>query len=75
VIQALRIAWFRFRANFRRRLTGLLTIAVLIGVIGGVALASVAGARRTESSFPTYFASTSPSTVGVFSSSTTRAST
>ena len=68
MIQALRIAWFRFRANFRRRLTGLLTIAVLIGVIGGVALASVAGARRTESSFPTYFASTSPSTVGVFSS-------
>ena len=68
MIQALRIAWFRFRANFRRRLTGLVTIAVLIGAIGGVALASVAGARRTESSFPTYFASTNPSTVGVISS-------
>jgi hypothetical protein len=68
VIQALRIAWFRFRANFRHRFTGLLTIVVLIGTIGGLALASVAGARRTESSFPTYFASTSPSTVGVVSS-------
>ena len=66
--QALRIAWFRYRARFRRRLIGLVTITVLIGAIGGVALASVAGARRTESSFPTYFASTNPSTAAVFSS-------
>ena len=31
----------------------------------GLALASVAGARRTESSFPTYVASTNPSTIGI----------
>ncbi len=63
--QALRIAWFRYRANSRRRLSGLLTIVVLIASIGGVALASVAGARRTDASFPTYLASTNPSTAEV----------
>jgi ABC-type antimicrobial peptide transport system permease subunit len=64
--QAFRVAWFRHRALFRQRLVGLLTITVLVGSIGGLALASVAGARRTESSFPAYLASTNPSTLGVF---------
>jgi hypothetical protein len=64
---ALRVAWYRNRVGLRRRLTGLVTITVLIGVIGGLALASVAGARRTESSFPTYLASTNPSDVALFS--------
>jgi hypothetical protein len=64
---ALRIAWFRFRASFRQRLTGLVTMVALIGLIGGLALASIAGARRTESSFPTYLASTNPSTMTLFS--------
>lgn len=64
---ALRIAWFRYRANSRRRSSSLLTIVVLIGLIGGVALASIAGARRTDSSFPTYLASTNPSTAEVIS--------
>jgi hypothetical protein len=40
---------------------------MLIGSVGGLALASVAGARRTESSFPTYVASINPSTVEVLS--------
>jgi hypothetical protein len=39
---------------------------VLIGLLGGLSLASVAGARRTESSFSTYLASTNPSTAAVF---------
>src|ERR1035438_5676649 len=64
--QALRVAWYRNRACFRQRLTSLVTMVLLIGAIGGLALASVAGARRTESSFPTYLASTTPSLVGVF---------
>ena len=64
--QALRVAWYRNRACFRQRLTSLVTMVLLIGAIGGLALASVAGARRTESSFPTYLASTNPSLVGVF---------
>jgi hypothetical protein len=48
-------------------MVGLATIVVLIGTIGGLAFASVAGARRTESSFPTYLHSTNPSTMQVFS--------
>jgi ABC-type antimicrobial peptide transport system permease subunit len=44
-----------------------LTIVVLIGAVGGLALASVAAARRTESSFPTYLASTNPSVAAIFS--------
>ena len=66
--QALRVAWFRYRASFRRRWTRYLSAVVLIGSVGGLALASVAGARRTESSFPTYEASTNPSTLVTFSS-------
>ncbi|MGC1419377.1 MAG: FtsX-like permease family protein [Acidimicrobiales bacterium] len=60
---ALRVAWYRYRAGFHRRWTGYLSVVVLIGSVGGLALASVAGARRTESSFPTYVASTNPSTL------------
>ena len=57
---------YRFRATFRRRWPGYLTLVVLIGLVGGVAMAAVAGARRTQSSFPTYLASTNPSDLGMF---------
>ena len=57
---------YRFRATFRRRWAGYLTLVVLIGLVGGVAMAAVAGARRTQSSFPTYLASTNPSDLGMF---------
>ncbi len=57
---------YRFRATLRRRWAGYVTLAVLIGLVGGVALAAVAGARRTQSSFPTYLASTNPSDLGMF---------
>ena len=57
---------YRFRATFRQRWTGYLTLVVLIGLVGGVAMAAVAGARRTQSSFPAYLASTNPSDVGMF---------
>ena len=63
---ALRVAWFRYRARFHRRWAGYLTMAILIGSVGGVALASLAGARRTDSSLPTYVASTNPSTLALF---------
>jgi hypothetical protein len=67
MIHALRVAWFRNQVCLRQRVVGLATIVVLIGTIGGLALASVAGARRTASSFPTYLHSTNPSTMQVFS--------
>jgi hypothetical protein len=55
-----REAGYRFRACFRARWTGYLALVLLIGVVGGVAMAAVAGARRTQSSFPAYLASTNP---------------
>ncbi len=57
---------YRFRATFRRRWAGYLTLVVIVGLVGGVALAAVAGARRTQSSFPAYLASTNPSDLGMF---------
>jgi putative ABC transport system permease protein len=57
----LHVAWYRFRASFGRRWTGYLSIVLLIGSVGGVAMASIAGARRTESSFHQFLASTNPS--------------
>lgn len=50
----LQAVWYRFRATHRPRLRGYLTLVVLIGWIGGIALASVAAARRTQSSFATF---------------------
>jgi len=64
------VAWYRFTATFGRRWGGYLAIVLLIGTIGGIAMASVAAARRTQSSYPTFLASTNPSdlTMTVYSS-------
>ena len=59
-------ASYRFRACFRSRWGGYLALLLLIGVVGGVAMAAVAGARRTQSSFPVYLASTNPGDVQAF---------
>ena len=57
----LTVPWYRFRATFGQRWPGYLALALLIGLVGGVAMASIAGARRTESSYPTFLAGTNPS--------------
>jgi hypothetical protein len=56
-------AWYRLRATWRDRIGGYVALAVLIGLAGGVAMAAVTAARRTESSYPDYLASTNPSAI------------
>lgn len=49
---------YRFRAEVRRTWPSLLAIALLMGIVGGVAVAAVAGARRTGSAMPRLVEST-----------------
>ncbi|MGH9020314.1 MAG: ABC transporter permease [Acidimicrobiales bacterium] len=53
-----RVAWYRFVSTFRRRRNGYLAIVLLVGVVGGLAMASVSGARRTQGAFPLALART-----------------
>jgi hypothetical protein len=62
----LRVTRYRFQATLRQRRAGYLALVLLIGLVGGLALGAVAGARRTQSSFSTYAASTNPSNLEVF---------
>ena len=63
--QVPRVAWYRFRATFGRRRGGYLTLVLLVGLVGGLAMGALSAARRTESSFATYLASTDPSNLTV----------
>lgn len=63
--QALRVAWYRFHATFGRRWSGYLALALLIGLVGGLAMGVVAAARRTQSSFPAFLKSTNPSDLSI----------
>ncbi|MGD0054370.1 MAG: ABC transporter permease [Acidimicrobiales bacterium] len=56
--RALTLAWYRFRATLRVRRAGYLAVVLLVALVGGVAMGALAGARRTESAFPRYLAST-----------------
>src|SRR5437868_878561 len=60
---ALRLARYRLSSNLRRRRGSYVALAVLLGLVGGIAMAAVAAARRTQSSFPAFLASTNPSTL------------
>ena len=59
--QVLHVAGYRLRRTLRRRWGGYLALAVLVGLVGGVAMASMVAARRTDSSYPRFLAGTSPS--------------
>ncbi len=63
--QVFRVTWYRLRATFARRWGGYLSIVLLIGLIGGTAMTSIEAGRRTQSSYPTFLASTNPSDMGV----------
>jgi hypothetical protein len=60
-MSALRVVGYRLRFTLARRWTGYLSLVLLIGLVGGLAMGSIAGARRTQSSYPTFLASTNPS--------------
>ena len=60
-----RVAWYRFRRTLRRRWGGYLALTLLLGLVGGLAMGSVAAARRTQAAFPAYLASTDPSDLTV----------
>ncbi|MGC2485286.1 MAG: ABC transporter permease [Acidimicrobiales bacterium] len=63
----LRVSWYRLRATFARRWVNYLSLALLFALVGGLAMASLAGARRTDSSFPVYWRSTDPASTQAFS--------
>ncbi len=62
---ALGVAGYRVRATLRHRWGGYLSLIILVGLIGGLGLGSLAAARRTQSSFSTFLASTNPSDLSV----------
>ncbi len=61
----LETAWYRFRATFGRRWGGYLTVLVLIGLLSGLAMGAIAGARRTLASPSVYVASRNPFSFGI----------
>ena len=63
--RALRASWYRFRATFRHELASYLTIALLLALVGGVAMGSLAAARRTQSSYSDLLETTNPSQIVV----------
>ena len=67
------VAWYRVRATLGHRWPGYLAIVLLIGLVGGVAMGSITGARRTQSTFPAYLAATHASDLQFQTSTTTGA--
>ncbi len=59
--RVLRLSAYRFRTTLRARRSGYISVIVLVALVGGLAMASLIGARRTESSYPQFLASTNPS--------------
>lgn len=57
----LRVAWSLLRISFGHWRGGYLTVVLLVGLIGHVAMGAVAAVRRTQASFAAYLANTSPS--------------
>ena len=56
---------FRFPQELRRRWRTYLALVVLLGLVGGVALGSIAAARTTQSSFPAFLKTTNPSDLDI----------
>lgn len=61
----LRVAWYRFSRTLSARWFGYLSIVLLVGLLGGLAMGAIAGARRTQAAYPTYLASSHASDLDV----------
>ena len=61
-----RVASYRFRATLARQWSTYLSLTLLVALVGGLSMASLAGARRTDSSYAVYVASTDPATTEAF---------
>lgn len=57
---ALAVAWYWSRTELRRRWRAWLAIGLLVGIGGGLAMGSIAGARRTDSAYPRFLADADP---------------
>jgi hypothetical protein len=57
--------WLRLRADLRHRWRALLGLALLLGLIGGVALTAAAGARRTDTVYPRLMAWSNASQIDI----------
>jgi len=69
-----RVVRYRSRTTFARQWGAYLSLVVLVGLMGGIAMASIAAARRTQSAYPAFLAATNASdltmsTYGVTSNS------
>ena len=56
-----RVVWYRLRTTFASRWGGCVGLVLMIGLIGGIAMGSIIAARRTQSSYPAFLASTNAS--------------
>lgn len=54
------VAWYCARAELRRRWRAWLSVAVLVGVGGGLAMGSLAAARRTDTAYPRFLEQARP---------------
>ena len=50
-------AWYRLRSTMRSELSYFLSVILLVGAVGGLALGAIEAARSTESSFADFVAS------------------
>ncbi len=62
---SLRLAWFRLTRRRALERSSLVALALVLGVLGGVGLASIAGARATDVSYTTLLARSNPSAVSL----------
>src|SRR5579872_3607293 len=55
------VARYRLRTTFTRHRATYVVLVVLIAAMGGIAMGAVAAARRTQSSYPQFLATTNAS--------------